>query len=74
MHFLADIDRLVRGFRGHNTDGEKLCEIELSAKWYATNVLETPMDRVVKEDNKFLKDQNLLAVPFDKGCGFCVMK
>ena len=34
----------------------------------------TPMDRGVKKDNDFLKDQKLLAVPFDKGCGFSVMK
>ena len=27
-----------------------------------------------KKANDFLKDQKLLAVPFDKGCGFCVMK
>ena len=32
------------------------------------------MDRWVKKGNDFLKDQKLLAVPFDKGCGFCVMK
>ena len=45
MHFLADVDRIVRELRENNTDGEKLCEIELSAKWYAMNVRETPMDR-----------------------------
>ena len=32
------------------------------------------MDRGAKKANYFLKDQKLLAVPFDKGCGFCVMK
>ena len=74
MHFLADVDRLVRELRENNTDGEKLCEIESSAKWYAKNVRETPMDRVVKKANDFLKDRKLLAVPFDKVCDFCVMK
>ena len=74
LHFLADVDGLVRELRENNTDGEKLCEIESSAKWYANNVRETPMDRGVKKANDFLKDQKLPAVPFDKGCGFCVMK
>ena len=74
VHFLADVDRLVRELRENNTDGEKLCEIESSAKWYAKNVRETPMDRGVKKANDFLKDQKLLAVPFHKGCGFSVMK
>ena len=32
------------------------------------------LDRGVKKANDFLKDQKLLAVPFDKGCGFRVMK
>ena len=73
VHFLADVDRLVRELTENNTDGEKLCEIESSAKWYAKNVRETPMDRGVKKAN-FLEDQKLLAVPFHKGCGFCVMK
>ena len=74
VHFLADVDRLVRELRENNTDGEELCEIEPSAKWYAKNVRETPMDRGVKKANDFLKDQKLIAVSFDKGCGFCVMK
>ena len=45
VHFLADVDRLVRELRENNTDSEKLCEIESSAKCYAKNVRETPMDR-----------------------------
>ena len=49
VHFLADVDRLVWELRENNTDGEKLCEIESSAKWYAKNVRETPMDRGVKK-------------------------
>ena len=49
VHFLADVDRLFRELRENNTDGEKLCEIESSAKWYAKNVRETPMDRAVKK-------------------------
>ena len=74
VRFLADVDGLVRELRENNTDGEKLCELELSAKWYAKNVRETPMDRGVKKTNNFLKDQKLLAVPFDKSCGIFVMK
>ena len=67
VHFLADLDRLVRELRKNNTDGEKLCEIELLAKCYAKNVRETPIDRGVKKGKDFLQDQKLLAVPFDKG-------
>ena len=44
------------------------------AKWYAKNVRETPLDRGVKKVQDYLKGNDLLAVPFDKDCGFCVMK
>ena len=32
VHFLADVDRFVRELRENRTDGEKLFEIESSAK------------------------------------------
>ena len=32
VHFLADVDKLVRELRKNNTEVEKLCEIEASAK------------------------------------------
>ena len=46
----------------------QLCEIGASTKWYAKDVRRTPMDRGLKEA------QDFLAVPFDEGCRFCVMK
>ena len=54
--------------------GEKLCEIEAAAKRYAKNVKPTPSDKGVEKARKYLKDNGLLAVPFDMGVGFCVMK
>ena len=74
VHLLADVDKFVRELREKNTEGEKLCEIEESAKWYAENVRERPLDRGVKKVYDHLKANDLLAVRFDKGCGFCVMK
>ena len=74
LHFLAHVDRLRRELRENNTDGEKFCEIETSAKWYAKKVRGTTMDRGVENVNDFLKDQKLPAVPFDKVCCFCVKK
>ena len=49
LHFLADVQRLVREIRENNTDGENLCQKQLSAKCYSKNVEETPMDIVLKE-------------------------
>ena len=74
VHFLGDVNKLVRELRENNAGGERLCEIEASAKWYAKKVRETRMNRGVKKVHDYLKTNDLLAVPFDKGCGFCVMK
>ena len=74
VHFLADVDKLVRELLENNTEGEKLCENEAFAKWHAKNVRETPLDRGVKKVLDYQRANDLLAVPFDKGCGFCVMK
>ena len=49
MHFLADVDRLVCELRESSTDGERLCEIESSAKWYTKKVRDAPMNRGVKK-------------------------
>ena len=59
MHVLEDVGRLFRELRENNTDGEELCE--LSAKWYAKNLGEKPMNRGAKR-KRFLKNQKTLAV------------
>ena len=48
VHFLADVDKLLRELRENKTEDEKLCEIEASAIWHAKNVLETSTNRGVK--------------------------
>ena len=74
IHFLADIDSFLSKLKLNRILGEKLCEIEAAAKRYAKNVKQTPSDKDVEKARKCLKDNGLLAVPFDKGVGFCVMK
>ena len=73
-HFLADIDILLSQFQIQKTSGETFCEIEAAAKAYAKNVRQTPRDKTVEKTRKYLKDNGLLAVPFDKGVGFCIMR
>ena len=59
-HFLSDIN------------GENLCEIEASIKWYTKKLRDIPVDRGLSRLAKCFKDNELLAVAFDKGSGFCV--
>ena len=41
---------------------------------YSNNIRETPLDRPLAKLQKYLRDIALIAVPFDKGVGFCVLK
>ena len=76
IHFLVDIDSFLSELKLNRIPGEKLCEIEAAAKRYAKNVKQTPSDKGVEKARKYMKDKGLLAlaVQFDKGVGFCVMR
>ena len=49
-------------------------KLKTSARWYAKNVRITPADRGGVKRAKFLKNNDIVASPFDKCTGFCVMK
>ena len=49
VHFLADVDKHVRELPDNKTDGEKLCVIEASTKWYAKKLRKTAMVRGAKK-------------------------
>ena len=55
VNFLADVDKLVSELRKNKTEVEKLCEIEMSAKWYSKSMRQTPMDRGAKKLHDYLK-------------------
>ena len=64
----------MNNLRQRAVNGEKLCEIEASAKWYAKNQRETLVDRGLSKSAKYLTEQDLIAVPFDQDNGFRVMR
>ena len=73
-HFLADIDIFLSDLKNRKVLGEALCEIGAVAKAYAKRVKQTPSDKGVEKARKYLKSNGLVAVPYDKGVGFCVMR
>ena len=73
-HFLADIDIFLSDLKNRKVPGEALCEIEAVAKSYAKRVKQTPSDKGVEKARKYLKSNVLVALPYDKGVGFCVMR
>ena len=58
----------------HDVLGEKLWELEAAAKSYTKKVGQTSRDMGIEKARKNLKNNELEAVSFDKGVGFCVMK
>ena len=73
-HFLADIDIFLSDLKSCTVPGEALCEIEAVAKANAKRVKQTPSDKGVEKARKYLKSNGLVAVPYDKGVVFCVMR
>ena len=74
IRFLADMDSFLSELKLKRISGENICEIEVAAKRYAMNKKQTPSDKGVEKAKKFLNENGFLAVPFDKGMDFCVMK
>ena len=73
-HFLADIDIFLLDLKNRKVPGEALCEIEAVAKAYAKRMKQTPSDKGVEKARKYPKSNGLVAVPYDKGVGFCDMR
>ena len=73
-HFLADIDIFLSDLKNCRLTGEALCEVGAVAKAYAKRVQQIPSDKSVEKARKNLKSNELVAVPYDKGVGFWVMR
>ena len=73
-HFLVDIDIFLSDLKNRKIPVEALWEIEAVAKAYAKMVKQTPSDKGVEKTRKYLKSNGLVAVPYDKGVCFCVMR
>ena len=73
-HFLADIEIFLPDTKNRKVPREALCEIEAVAKAYAKRVKQTSSDKGVEKARKYLKSNGLVAVPYDKGVGFCIMR
>ena len=72
VHFLADIDKLVNYARKRRV--RSFVKLRRPQNGIQKNVRESQMNRGVKNVHDFLRAKDLMAVPFNQGCGFCVMK
>ena len=72
LHFLADIDTLIRNMRENNVPS-KNCS-KLRRQQNGTQKRETFLDGVLAKVRKYLRDNALIYVPFDEVVGFYVVK
>ena len=72
--FLAEMDVLLNNLQNSDITNETINNINIATLKYVKNCSKQKIPRHVKMTNRFLKENALLAVPFDKGTGICVMK
>ena len=69
---LTELDDLLRFCKKH--DVEEQTDINIKTLAYIKKCKKQKPPRNVKMTQKYLKDNDLLAIPCDKGIGICVMK
>ena len=73
MHFLADIDKVLAQMKNDDSNIDAMNEVNALTVGYLKQMKRQRPDRAVKMVTSYLKKNNLKAVPFDKGAGYCLM-
>ena len=70
---LAELDGLMEFCRDKKVDEEIITDINIKTLSYIKNCEKQKSPRNLMPTRRYLKEKQLLAVPFDKGIGICVM-
>ena len=71
---LAELDELLRFCKQRGVDDEILTDINVKTLTYIKNCKKQKNPRYNQMARRYLKENEILAVPFDKGIGICLMK
>ena len=71
---LAEIDELLHHCKENQVSEETITDINVKTLAYIKRCKRMKTSRNVQMTKKYLKDHGLLAIPFDKGVGICIMK
>ena len=71
---LAELDGLLYFCKNNNVSDELITDINVKTLAYIKKCKKMKTSRNIMLTKKYLKQNNLLAIPFDKGVGICVMK
>ena len=70
---LAELDSLMEFCKNKNIDEETLTNINIKTLTYIKNCKKQKTPRNLMLTRQYLKENSLLAIPFDKGIGICIM-
>ena len=71
---LAEVDELLHHCKEKQVSDETITDINVKTLNYIKRCKRMKSSKNIQMTKKYLKDHELLAVPFDKGVGICVMK
>ena len=71
---LAELDGLLNFCKTQNIPNETITDINVKTLNYIKKCKNMKPSRNITMTKKYLKDNDLVAVPFDKGVGICLMK
>ena len=71
---LAKLDGLLNFCKDNNVTEDVISDINIKTIAYIKKCKKQVSNRNVQATKRYLKEKSLLAVPFDKGVGICVMK
>ena len=71
---LAELDGLLSYCKVNNVDDEIVTDINMKTINYIKKCKKQKSSRNIQMTKRYLKEKDLLAVPFDKGVGICLMK
>ena len=71
---LAEVDSLLYHCKTKNVSDEMITDINVKTLTYIKKCKQMKSSRNIQLTKKYLKDNDLLAIPFDKGVGICIMK
>ena len=70
---LAELDGLLEHCKNNEVSNEIITDINVKTLNYIKKCKRMKSSRNIILTKKYLKDNNLLAIPFDKGVGICIM-
>ena len=71
---LAELDELLAHCKKNKITEETISDINIKTLNYIKRCKKLKSSRNIQKTKRYLKENDLLAVPFDKGIGICLMK